>query len=158
MLRETKKAFIFDMDGTLCDVSSILHYLVGDRTTAKFKKNFNKFHEEAIDCPPNPDVVDLLWTAKANGFQIIVVTARKEQWRPHTSFWLAMHNIPSDALFMRGNHDDRSDVLVKRDILRQIRKFWDVQHAVDDNPKVIRLWQDSGISTTKIGDWDGEHQ
>jgi hypothetical protein len=28
-------------------------------------------------------------------------------------------------------------------------------HAVDDNPNVIRLWEEYGIPTTKIGTWDG---
>ena len=56
---------------------------------------------------------------------------------------------------MRADKDYRPDYEVKLDILNQIQLFWDVEHAVDDNPKIIKLWEQNGISTTKIGDWDG---
>jgi hypothetical protein len=54
------------------------------------------------------------------------------------------------------DEDNRPDYEVKKDILNSINKLWDVEHAVDDNPHVIRLWEESGIPTTKIGTWDGD--
>ncbi len=78
-------------------------------------------------------------------------------WRAHTSFWLAINNVPSVALFMRQDADNRKDYEVKKDILQHILQKWDVVHAVDDNPNVIKLWHEYGIETTKIGDWDGVH-
>ena len=48
-----------------------------------------------------------------------------------------------------------SDYEAKKDMLDNIIKLWDVVHAVDDNPNVIRPWEDHGIPTTKIGTWDG---
>ena len=152
-----RPAYIFDVDGTLADVSSILHYVKGDRTTEKFKKNFHKFHAESVNVPPHKEVVEMVWEAVDAGFDIIVVTARKEMWRAQTSIWLAIHGIPSDALFMRQDADNRKDYEVKKDILGHIEQFWDVAHAVDDNPNVIKLWQEHGIETTKIGDWDGTY-
>lgn len=86
---------------------------------------------------------------------IIVVTARKEAWRAHTAYWLRKWVIPHDALFMRENKDYRPDYEIKKDILEHINLFWDVKHAVDDNPHIIKLWEENGIPTTKIGDWDG---
>ena len=44
-----------------------------------------------------------------------------------------------------------------QDILEHIKLFWNPIHAVDDNPKIIKLWEENGIPTTKIGTWDGEH-
>ena len=52
--------------------------------------------------------------------------------------------------------DDFTEFLTKKDILDKINILWDVLHAVDDNPNVIRLWEDHGIPTTKIGTWDGD--
>lgn len=152
-----RQAYIFDVDGTLADVSSILHYVKGDRTTEKFKKNFDKFHEESVNVPPHDEVLDMVWDAAERDFDIIVVTARKEMWRAHTSFWLAINNVPSVALFMRQDADNRKDYEVKKDILQHILQKWNVVHAVDDNPNVIKLWHEYGIETTKIGDWDGVH-
>ena len=152
-----RKAWIFDVDGTLANVDSILHYIVNEDDTPEFKKNFDKFHSESIHVPPHEEVVDMLWQALVN-YDIIIVTARREEWRAHTSYWLTQHNIPHNALFMRGNKDYRPDYEIKKDILDHINLFWDVVHAVDDNPKVIKLWEENGIPTTKIGTWDGEHR
>jgi phosphoglycolate phosphatase-like HAD superfamily hydrolase len=141
-------AQIFDMDGTLVNVDKLLHHVKGEN------KDFNAFHAGAIDAPYNPKVVAMVDRARENGHAIIVVTARKERWRAETSFWLAMHLVPSDALFMRSNRDNRPDYEVKAGILHRIRQYWDVVHATDDNPAVIKLWESEGIPTTKIGNWN----
>jgi hypothetical protein len=91
---------------------------------------------------------------KAADRDVVVVTARRERWRHQTAWFLAMNDIPSDALFMRGDKDDRPDFEVKRDILAAIRCTWDVRMAVDDNPAVIALWQSEGIDTITIPGWE----
>ena len=141
-------AYIFDVDGTLVNVDSILYHLTTE------PKNFNAFHRDSINMPPHDHVVDMLNQAKDAGHAIVVVTARKERWRALTSFWLAMHEIHSDALFMRPDSDGRPDRQVKLDIYRHISQCWDVVHAVDDNPTVIRLWEKLNIPVTKIGSWE----
>lgn len=156
MKAEKRSAWIFDMDGTLANVDSILYHIVNENNDPSFKKSFDNFHRASVDVPPHQDVVDMLWNrVQHSNDDIIIVTARREAWRAHTSYWLSKNNIPHDALFMRGNKDYREDFEVKKDILDQINLFWDVKHAVDDNPNVIRLWNEQGISTTKIGTWDG---
>jgi phosphoglycolate phosphatase-like HAD superfamily hydrolase len=151
-----RKAWIFDVDGTLANVDSVLHYIVNENNQPNFQKDFNKFHENAVNVPAHHEVIDMLWEAMSRDRAIIVVTARKEEWRAHTSYWLSKNGAPHDALFMRGKRDNRSDYEVKKDILEHINLFWDVEHAIDDNPKIIKLWEENGIHTTKIGNWDGE--
>lgn len=147
-------AVIVDMDGTLADVSSIRHHLTTfDATKRRVIKHFDRFHEESVNVPPHSHVVDQVLRAHMLGTKILIVTARRWQWRHHTAWWLAMHGVPSDALFMRGNDDNRPDVEVKQDILNTIRKAWNPIHAIDDNPSVIALWQREGISTTIIEGW-----
>lgn len=144
-------ALIVDMDGTLANVSSIRHHLTTyDATKRRVIKHFDRFHEESVNVPPHPEVVDQVWRAHLLGTQIIIVTARRHQWRNHTAWWLALHGVPSDAMFMRGNEDHRSDVEVKKDILEIIRKAWTPIHAIDDNPAIIALWISEGISVTQI--------
>ena len=62
------------------------------------------------------------------------------------------------ALLMRGDHDDRSDDEVKLDILRIIREDhgYKVVEAIDDRPRVIRLWQSQGIPCEVVyrADWE----
>jgi len=145
-----KNAIIFDMDGTLADVSSIRHYLRQDNGN----KDFNTFHSESVNVPAHSHVVNAAQVAHMLGKAVLVVTARKHMWRHHTAWWLAMHGVPSDMLMMRGNEDYRKDYLVKKDMLDTIRQAYNVIHAWDDNPSVIQLWKDEGIPCTVVPGWD----
>ena len=142
-------AVIFDMDGTLADVSSIRHYLRAF-DNGKNYKDFEAFHRESVNVPTHPSVVAHALAAHVLGNAVLIVTARRAMWRHHTAWFLAMHGIPSDALYMRGNKDNRPDYHVKKDILAQIRTRYNVIHAVDDNPSVIALWHEEGIPTTIV--------
>jgi FMN phosphatase YigB (HAD superfamily) len=143
-------AIIFDVDGTLANVDPYLHLVRGSN------RDYDAFHEASIDALPNFEVVEMLNQAFFDQRQIIIVTSRKEKWRGLTSQWLAKNDIGHHALYMREDDDNRPDYEVKKDILLKIKKHWNVLHAVDDNPNVIRLWEEHGIPTTKIGDWDGD--
>jgi len=150
-----RPAWIFDVDGTLVNVDPILNILLNqDRSSDSFKQNYDAFHKESIKCEPHKDVVDMVWKV-CNEFDVIIVTARKEKYRALTSRWLKNNEVPHDALFMRQDDDHREDYEVKKDILENINLYWDVVHAVDDNPSIIKLWEENGIATTKIGTWDG---
>jgi hypothetical protein len=141
------KARIFDIDGTLCNVESIRHYVSGDQ------RNFDAFHLESIDCPPHSHVVEAVRQSVAEGVAPLVVTARQAKYRNVTAFWLAMHEIPSEVLYMRATGDMRPDYEVKRDILARIRIRYDVVEAWDDNPSVIQLWTEENIPTIRVPGW-----
>lgn len=143
-----RKGVIFDVDGTLADVRSIRHYVVGTR-----RKNFDAFHAESVNVPPHAHVANAAQVAEMLGHDVLVVTARKVRWARHTAMWLALNQIPSAAMFMRGDADGRPDVEVKRDILRAIKRSWDVVAAWDDNPKIIELWKSEGIPTNIVEGW-----
>lgn len=145
-----KPCVIFDMDGTLANVSSIRHYLKPD---IHHGKDFDTFHAESVNVPPHSHVVNAAQVAKLLGHDVVIVTARKHMWRHQTAWWLAMHGVPSDALFMRGNKDQRKDYDVKKDILSTIRQAWTPIHAWDDNPNIIRLWNEEGIPCTVVPGW-----
>lgn len=138
------------MDGTLANVDPYIHLVRGSN------KDYNAFHESSIDALPNIEVVEMLNHAYFDQIDVIIVTSRMEKWRSLTSYWLAKNDIGHHALYMRKDEDIRPDYKVKADILNDIKKHWNVIYAVDDNPSIITLWQANGISTTKIGTWDGD--
>lgn len=148
-------AVIFDMDGTLADVSSIRHHLTKfDSTSRRVIKHFDKFHSESVNVPPHSHVVNAAQVAHMLGNAVLVVTARKHMWRNHTAWWLAMHGIHSDMLMMRGNDDNRKDYEVKKDMLNTIRQAYNVIHAWDDNPSIIKLWTEERIPCTIVDGWE----
>jgi phosphoglycolate phosphatase-like HAD superfamily hydrolase len=149
LIRIKPTAYIFDVDGTLANVDPYLHHVRGPN------RDYNAFHEASIDALPNIEVVQMLNNAVSDRHSILIVTSRKEKYRGLTSMWLAKNNIRSHALFMRADDDSRPDYEAKKDMLDKISILWNVLHAVDDNPNVIKLWEDHNIPTTKIGTWDG---
>lgn len=142
-------AHIYDVDGTLANVDPYLHHVRGSN------RDYDAFHGASIDALPNVEVVEMLNNSVSDGHSILVVTSRKEKYRGLTSMWLAKNNIRSHGLFMRADDDNRPDYEAKKDMLDKITKLWNVTYAVDDNPNVIKLWEDHNILTTKIGTWDG---
>ncbi|MFN7584046.1 MAG: hypothetical protein ACK5P0_01665 [bacterium] len=143
-------AHIYDVDGTLANVDPFLHHVRGGN------KDYDAFHYSSIDALPNTEVVEMLNNSYSDKYSVIIVTSRKEKYRGITSLWLHKNNIRSHALFMRADDDNRPDYEVKKDILNKINELWEVTHAVDDNPHVIKLWEENNIPTTKIGTWDGD--
>lgn len=142
------KAFIFDADGTLCDVRGVRHYVTG-----KYR-DFDTFHRASNFCPPNEQVADLANRVSEAGMAVVVTTARQHRYHDLTVGWMAKHGVAMDALFMRADNDTRPDYEVKRDILAVIRRRFNVIGAVDDNPQVLRLWDEVGIAATEVPGFD----
>lgn len=149
-----RRAALFDMDGTLADVSGIRHFVRGPSRRHSGDKDFNSFHSLSVDCPANEWVAEMARNMPARDIDVVIVTARKAMWRGQTAWFLAQNNVPSAAMFMRGNKDGRPDVEVKRDMLAAIRRTWVPILAVDDNPAIVALWRSEGIPTISVPGWE----
>ncbi len=145
---DVRTAVIFDVDGTLYDVRSVRHHVRGPR------RDFHAFHADALSCPPHDEVVEAARSARRDGHAVVVVSARAERWRRQTGFWLALHDVPSDHLFLRGERDGRPDVEVKRDVLAHLRTRYEVVAAWDDNPAIVALWRSEGIEVHVVPGWE----
>jgi len=147
------KTVVFDMDGTLVDVSSIRHHVIGGPQN-NYRKDFDAFHRDAVNCPPIKWVRALAWDYYLHGgYKVIQVTARSERYRASTSWWIAENNVPSDALYMRADRDFRPDYEVKKEIIDRLLVRHDIVRAYDDNPSIIRLWSEYGIPCTVVPGW-----
>jgi phosphoglycolate phosphatase-like HAD superfamily hydrolase len=141
-----RDAVIFDMDGTLCDTSSVVHLIEGD------DKNYAAFHAASADCPPRAEVVEAARAEQASGRAILVVSSREFIWRDLTLDWLVKHGVPYDAVYLRIVGDYRKDVAIKKDILAQITSDgFEVLAAWDDKPSVLDLWREHDIEVHDVG-------
>lgn len=149
-------AVIFDMDGTLCDVSSIRYHINPQDPRFSGKKRFDRFHAESIDCPPHDWVAEMArMFHETVGYSVLIVTARMEEWRYHTILWLEENGVPYDRLYMRKDGDVRKDFTIKEEILNAIhRDGFTVVAAYDDNPNVIDVWRRRGIRTITVPGWE----
>ena len=140
------KAIIVDMDGTLCDVEGIRHYVAGDRP------DFRSFHEASRFCPTRPEVEAEVREAHSQGIVVVIVTAREERYERATKDFLERHRIPYRALYMRPWGDRRRDTVVKADILqRLIGDGFEPIRAIEDRLDIAEVWAAHGIEVMFVG-------
>jgi beta-phosphoglucomutase-like phosphatase (HAD superfamily) len=138
-------AVIADLDGTLCDVSEILHLVEGE------ERDFPAFHAASAGCPATVDVAEAVRAARANGAGILVVTSREFIWRDLTLDWLAAHDIPYDELIMRVVGDYRPDHVVKAEMLDDLEgRGWTITDAWEDQEDIADLWASRGITVHRV--------
>jgi phosphoglycolate phosphatase-like HAD superfamily hydrolase len=150
-------AVIADLDGTLCDVSEILHLVDpplpsgAGGAPSEGERNFHAFHAASADCPSVEAVVEAVRAAKSTGRDILVVTGREFIWRDLTLDWLAKHDIPYDELLMRIVGDYRPDHVIKAEMLDDLEKRgWTVTDAWEDRDDIADLWASRGITVHRV--------
>ena len=132
-----RKAIIFDIDGTLADVEHRVHHVRQD------KKNWRAFNDAMSEDVLNPWCAKLIEAMHAQGFAIIFVTGRDENYRDKTIDWMYRHQIHFDRLYMRAAVDFRGDDEVKKEIyLQEIKDQWEVLFVVDDRLSVVKMWRE----------------
>lgn len=145
-------AVIVDIDGTVADVEHRRHHVSDSR-----KKNWHAFFEAMVNDPPKEDVIELVTILFNDGYDIIFVSGRPDNYREQTDDWLRSH-VPIDRydLHMRAAGDTRADHVVKREILREIQKEYQIFLSLDDRQSVVDMWRREGITCLQVapGDFD----
>lgn len=145
MEKQRVPARIIDLDGTAVDVRAALHWL--DKTNGLAKDEaFIKFHEDVRYCPPFETVLAYMREAHARGEVVVILTARLERHRQQTLDWLADHvDVPFDGPYMRPDDDRRNSEVFKRDMVRYLKRHYEVVGAIDDDPDNVAMFLAEGI-------------
>lgn len=144
------KAIIVDLDGTLCNVDH-RRYLVEGKN-----KDFELFAKLCTKDTPNKWCLDII---KAMMFthHIIFVSGRKYRHELDTTEWL-YDNVPGSlrfSLMMRGDDDDRSDEIVKKEIYENfIKPYYNVSFCIDDRTRVVNMWRSIGLTCLQCAPGD----
>lgn len=154
MQAAVNRKVVFDLDGTLLDLSGIRDWALGKRD------DYEEFHRLASEAPVNEYVTATLKALWDTGWEIFILTARSSVYYNETCKWLATNSIPFHHLSMRPSDNTADDVSVKKSMLLNKVVPWGrytYPHlAFDDNPKIIKLYQDYGIPTVQVPGWDWE--
>lgn len=145
---ERPRAALVDMDGTLVNVSSILHYVQRPSN----QKDFRSFHDESLHCPANKQALDFCVRHHEMGHVIVVGSARMQQHYEVSSLWLERNMVtPYDGpILMRRDGERIQDVFIKRRMFRYLSRNYDIVAAIDDNPPIVALWKELGIPEVEV--------
>ena len=134
----TEEIVIFDIDGTLADVSERLHHI------KKKPKDWNSFFQGIPQDKAILSMVRLCNILYESGIKIILCSGRSDQYRSETIDWLAQEGVNYHELRLRGGHDRRSDVIVKREMLAGM-DLSRILFVVEDRSGVVEMWRSEGL-------------
>jgi hypothetical protein len=129
---------IFDIDGTLADVSERIHHV------RKKPKNWNAFFQGMAQDKAIHSMVRLCNLLHASGIYIILCSGRSEEHRQQTIEWLAQKGVNYHDLILRQDNDRRQDSVVKREMLANIDKT-KILFVVEDRSRVVEMWRSEGL-------------
>jgi len=145
-----KSVILFDLDGTLADNEHRQHFVTNG------SKEWDLFFAEQVNDKPNKPIQELFQSLKqVNKNQLFIVTARPDNYRTLTSEWLSKYEINPERIIMRKEGDRRSDVVVKREILSNLRvEGIEPLFVIDDRTSVVNMWRKEGIVCLQCADHD----
>lgn len=136
-------AAIFDLDGTIADVSHRVHLAKA--------KNWDKFHEGMADDIPIANMVELTKMYSDKGYAILIFTGRPEKYAPQT--WNQLHKwgVPVTQVHMRKFDDISPDRFMKLEMLITIRRegFYPVI-AFDDRDGNVEMFRANKIQCLQV--------
>ncbi|EFO33806.1 PseT [Roseibium sp. TrichSKD4] len=143
---------IFDLDGTLCDISHRLFWITGDT------KNWDAFYNCCVDDTPKWEILHVMDGLVSGGHRVEIWTGRSERVREESVDWLDRHGGFGKYLrFMRAVDDRRPDVDLKRHMLMTERARGNFPTLVfEDRQRVVDMWRAEGLTCCQVAAWE-EH-
>ena len=145
-----KNTIIFDLDGTLADIS-VRRNLA---TKPNGKMDWNIFLDPdniKLDVPNDP-VVKMAQLFAEDGFTIIIFSGRSDKTIHTTRSWLTHNRIPFHKLVMRDSVTSHfvPDDILKKDMLDKHLDIDDVFFVVDDRQKVVNMLRSLGLKVFQV--------
>jgi phosphoglycolate phosphatase-like HAD superfamily hydrolase len=161
---------IFDIDGTLLDISHRLH-IIGPGvplmarldqssgtvrahpTNGKRWKEFRAPELKKLDSPITP-VIFVMNALHCEGHKVIIASGRirSEETDTRESLEVLVPYVQDIPFFMRSDSDYRPDYEMKLGLLQKIRSSgYNPVIVFDDRPSVIRMWRREGLLVADVG-------
>lgn len=141
--------YIFDIDGTLADLSHRLPHI------QKEPKDWDAFFGAVADDAPIPHIIRLAIDIALAGVAIVYISGRSDQCRNETEAWLWRHALPRGEVYMRKAGDHRPDHQVKVELLAKLQtQGYRPVMAFDDRNSVVKMWRELGIPCAQVAEGD----
>tara|TARA_B100000131_G_scaffold323076_1_gene379642 strand:- start:242 stop:709 length:468 start_codon:yes stop_codon:yes gene_type:complete len=154
MSRWNNKIVIFDLDGTLADIT-LRRTLATDATNGKMDWSVFQDPKNINLDVPNQKVVDMLHMIdNTDKYQIYILSGRSDATQDVTIDWLTNNGINYDHLIMRPQkHLYMADNDLKQMWLDDIGVD-NVAMVFDDRQQVVDMWRSNGLTCFQVADGD----
>lgn len=141
------RTIIVDLDGTLCDASARAVHL------QKTPKDWQAFYTNLEADQIFEGAQWIVQKALTDGFTVLYVTGRDEEYRSQTENWLQRHELlrPNTRLYMRPAGDRTDDVVVKTRLYRdQIKDQYAILFVLEDRQSIVDMWRSFGLACYQV--------
>ncbi len=142
------KIVICDLDGTLSDTKH------RERFVRQKPRDYDSFFAAAGDDEPILPVIEVVNALAAAGYEIHIVTGRRDDTRDVTERWLERHGVTYQRLLMRDFHDHTPDDVLKRDWFERDYDRSQVLCVLEDRNRVVQMWRELGVTCLHVADGD----
>lgn len=151
-----KPLYIFDLDGTLADISHRIHFLKNENDHGRW----DKFFKACIDDTPVRSIVET-YNQLIKIADVWIFTGRPESVREETENWICRNTLTfrdglESKLVMRPTGDHTPDDLLKELWLRNMLEI-DRRRLVgvfDDRNSVVNMWRRNNVTCFQVKDGD----
>ena len=145
-----KNTIIFDLDGTLADISARRKLA----TKPNGKMDWDIFLNPdniKLDVPNDP-VVKMAQLFADDNFNIVIFSGRSDKTKLTTRSWLTHNHVPFHTLIMRPHKTMNfiPDEVLKKDMLDKHLDINDIFMVVDDRQKVVDMWRSLGLICLQV--------
>lgn len=84
---------------------------------------------------------------------VCVVSGRHDFCGDDTCDWLEMNAVPFDHILMRYSGDNRSDIVIKQELLDELSAVIgkeSIAFVIDDRPRVCEMWRSNGLAVKQV--------
>ena len=138
---------IFDIDGTLADISGREHHVRSK------PKNWKAFFKGMAEDKAVHSMVRLCNLLYDSGIYIVLCSGRNEQHRKETVRWMEREGVRYHELRLRADDDRRSDTIAKREMLSGLDKS-KILFVVEDRSRVVEMWRSEGLTCLQCAPGD----
>ena len=147
-----KNTIIFDLDGTLADIS--VRRKLSTKPNGKIDWDIFLNPDNIIMDSPNDPVVKMAQLFADDNFNIVIFSGRSDKTKHTTLDWLTHNKVPFNKLVMRDSVTSHfvPDDILKKDMLDKHLDIDDVFFVVDDRQKVVDMWRSLGLNVFQVDD------
>jgi hypothetical protein len=137
-----KNIIVVDLDGTLALDEHRVHHI------RKEPRDWDAYFAECAKDAPNAAIIALVQVMHKTGYEIRILSGRRDDCFVKTVEWLAEHDVPCDLLQMRQMDDRTDDHKLKLSWVQDYKEK--ILFVLEDRDRVVNMWRRNGLTCLQV--------